>query len=200
MKPYYEHGGITIYHADCREVLPQLGQFDLLLTDPPYGINANKQTLGSGQKRFHRSGDWDKEAPEYLEQLMGLADKCCLWGGNYFQLPKTNDWLCWHKLNDGLSFSEFELAWTNFGKQCRHLQHHWGSEKKLHPTQKPLPVIRWCLRQADMPEAGSIFDPFMGSGTTLEAAKLNGYTATGIEIDEKYCEIAANRLAQEVLF
>jgi len=120
-------------------------------------------------------------------------------GGNYFAdvLSPTNGWLIWHKLNDGRSFSECEMAWTNYGKQVRHLSHHWSGEIKIHPTQKPLPVIKWCITQA--PLALSVIDPFCGSGTTLVAAKDSGILATGIEIEERYCESAANRLRQSVL-
>jgi len=89
------------------------------------------------------------------------------------------------------------MAWTNYGKQVRHLSHHWSGEIKIHPTQKPLPVIKWCITQA--PLALSVIDPFCGSGTTLVAAKDSGILATGIEIEERYCESAANRLRQSVL-
>ncbi len=105
------------------------GQEVNLLTDPPYGINANKQTLGTGKKRFHRGDNWDIEVPDFY-YILALVNKAIIWGGNYFadKLPINNDWLCWHKKNDGLSFSEFELAWTNLGKNCRMLAHHWGGE------------------------------------------------------------------------
>ena len=204
-EPYYDDGkGIVIYNGRCEEVLPLLGKFDLLLTDPPYGIGVGKMTLGSGQsskrkrERFDKE-DWDAEKPN-IASLTTMAVCSCIWGGNYFSdvLPPTNDWLVWHKDNDNLSFSEAEFAWTNFGKQSRVLRHHWGREKKQHPTQKPLVVIRWCLGFA--PNSKTILDPFMGSGTTLLAAKLEGRQAVGIELSEKYCEIAANRLSQGVLF
>ena len=200
MTPYYDHDGITIYHGDCRDVLPLLEPVDLVLTDPPYGIGANKQTLGTGRKKFSRGDDWDANRVEWLPELLEKGQHVCIWGGNYYAdcLPATNDWLVWHKDNDGLSFSEVELAWTNFGKQARHLTHHWGGEVKQHPTQKPLPVMRWCLSY--LPDANTVLDPFMGSGTTLVAAKREGRRAIGIEIEERYCEIAANRLRQGVLF
>lgn len=207
IEPYYDRDGITIYNADCREVLPELVElekFDLLLTDPPYGIDAANMTMGRGQsdkpkgKRIADS-DWDKERPD-ITFLMDSASLMCIWGGNYFtdSLPPTNDWLVWHKKNDDRSFSEFEMAWSNFGKQSRHFSHHWGGEKKVHKTQKPLPVMRWCL--SFVPDAETILDPFMGSGTTLVAAKMEGRQAVGVEINEKYCEAAVNRLSQGVLF
>ena len=202
--PFYQDASCTIYNADCREILPLLPRFDLLLTDPPYGINAAKMTMGKGQSdkpkaaRFEKS-EWDANRPD-LRLSFGAADKHCVWGGNYFSdvLAPTNDWLVWHKQNDGRSFSECELAWTNFGKQTRHFSWSWlhGGEDKLHPTQKPVPLMRWCLTHA--PDAQTILDSFMGSGTTLVAAKLEGRKAVGIEINKKYCEIAANRLRQSV--
>ena len=203
-KPYYDEGGITIYNADCRQVLPFLDVMDLVLTYPPYGINATKMTMGKGQsskpkaKRFNSS--WcDENIPRNLNQVLDAAKYACIWGGNYMTqfLEPTNDWLVWHKKNDDRSFSECEFAWTNFGCQSRHLSHNWGGELKSHPTQKPLDVIRWCFRW--VPEdVQAVIDPFMGSGTTLVAARLEGRKAVGIELEERYCEIAVNRLQQRV--
>ncbi len=195
--PYYEDSGITIYHGDARDIIPSL-TFDSVITDPPYGIDAAKMTMGAGiRKRFGKS-DWDAGRVD-LGFLDGVGGSICVWGGNYYTdvLPPTNDWLVWHKKNDGRSFSECELAWTNFGKQTRILAHHWGGEQKRHATQKPLAVMRWCVGMAG--DAGVVLDPFMGSGTTLRAAKDAGLTAIGIELDEASCEIAASRLAQGVL-
>ena len=196
MKPYYDHAGIQIYLGDCREILPGLPRPDAIVTDLPYGINACRMTLGKGKKEFHR-GDWDGQKPE-LGFLLSAAQWLCIWGGNYFagSLPESNDWLIWHKLNDGRSFSECEMAWTNYGLQTRHLSHHWAGEIKDHPTQKPEDVIRWAIRI--IPDnAQLILDPFMGSGTTLVAAKNLGRKAIGIDIEERYCEIAAKRLARK---
>lgn len=198
MKPYYSEAGIQIFHGDCREVLAQLGAFDLMVTDPPYGIDACGMTLGKGKKDFHR-GDWDRDRPE-ISAILSASTLACIWGGNYFSdvLPPSNDWLVWHKVNDGRSFSECELAWTNYGKNTRHLSYHWSGEVKVHPTQKPMPVMRWCIAIAPG-DVRTVVDPFMGSGTTLEAAKNMGLQAIGIEIEEKYCEIAARHLSQGVL-
>ncbi len=161
-----------------------------VITDPPYGINANKQTLGTGKKQFHRGDNWDAEAPD-VAWLQTFADQVIIWGGNYFAdtLPPTNDWLCWHKKNDGLSFSEFELAWTNLGKNCRILSHHWGGEEKQHPTQKPCAVIEWCLQLTN----GSVFDPFSGSGTTFIAAEKAKRACYGMELDPAYCDVIVKR-------
>jgi site-specific DNA-methyltransferase (adenine-specific) len=188
-------GDATLYLGDCMEILPTLDKVDAVITDPPYGISANKQTLGKGKKQFERGGDWDESAPE-LALCFSAADFLCFWGGNYFadQLPVTNDWLIWHKVNDGRSFSECEMAWSNFGRQTRHLSHHWSGEEKAHPTQKPLPVMLWCIEQSG--RAMSILDPFMGSGTTGVAALQLGRKFIGIEREEKYFDIACRRIKQ----
>lgn len=186
-------GNATLYLGDCRDILPTLPKVDAVITDPPYGIRANKQTLGKGKKEFDRGGDWDNEAPD-IRGLFALAPLVCVWGGNYFadQLPVSNDWLIWHKLNDGRSFSECELAWSNFGKQTRHISHHWSGEEKEHPTQKPLPVMLWCVQQAG--DAQIIMDPFMGSGTTGVACTNLGRSFIGIEREPKYFDIACRRI------
>lgn len=198
-----EIGLATLYLGDCVDILPALGKVDAVVTDPPYGIKANKQSLGKGKKEFYRGDNWDDQPPN-LKIWVKFASLVCFWGGNYFadQLPISNDWLVWHKKNDGRSFSECELAWTNFGKQIRHLSHHWSGEEKQHPTQKPLPVMEWCIKQ--IPEAKSILDPFMGSGTTGVAAVQMGRKFIGIEREPKYFEIACKRIEdaqrQEKLF
>jgi site-specific DNA-methyltransferase (adenine-specific)/modification methylase len=196
-------GDATLYLGDCREILPTLPHVDAVITDPPYGISANKQTLGKGKKQFERGSDWDSAAPD-LSICLAAANLVCFWGGNYFadQLPVSNDWLIWHKVNDGRSFSECEMAWTNFGRQTRHLSHHWSGEEKMHPTQKPLQVMLWTIEQAGTPD--SILDPFLGSGTTGVAAARLGRSFIGIEREPKYFEIACRRIEdaqrQESLF
>lgn len=176
------------------ELLLDGNEAELLLTDPPYGIDADKMTLGTGKKQFHR-GDWDSKKPN-LNIFFNYADKQIIWGGNYFAdtLPVNNDWLCWHKKNDNLSFSEFELAWTNLGKNTRHISHHWGGEKKKHPTQKPLDVILWCL--SIIKKYKNILDPFLGSGSTLIACEKTKRVCYGMEFDPHYCDVIINRWEQ----
>lgn len=208
VEPYYDQDGITIYNADCREVLPQLGTFDLLLTDPPYGIGADKMTLGNGKKKIYRGNEgWDSLPPDdkTIDAVISTAAHSIVWGGNYFGLPAARCYLVWDKATGDNDYADCELAWTSLNKVVKKFLHPWvGSNAKdkgsvrVHPTQKPLALMRWCLSL--VPEAATIFDPFMGSGTTLEAARLEGRQAVGIEINEKYCEAAVNRLAQGVLF
>jgi hypothetical protein len=163
-----------------------------LLTDPPYGIKANKQTLGTGKKKFHRGEDWDNEVPDFF-YILALINQAIIWGGNYFtnRLDVTNDWLCWHKKNDGLSFSEFELAWSNVGKNCRLFAHHWGGETKMHPTMKPIKVMEWCISFLD---EKPILDIFCGSGSTMVAAHQLNRKCYGMELDPKYCQVIIDRM------
>lgn len=199
MKPYYEHAGIVIYHGDCREILPTLGPVDLVLTDPPYGIGK----LGGkwGKKHLLR---WDY-APgldgELLHSVMEMGRFHCIWGGNYFDLPPSRCWLVWYKRDSVPSSADVELAWTSIDANAKLIDHTiaaTNAERVGHPTQKPLAVMKWSI--GVFPNyVETILDPFMGSGTTLVAAKNLGRRAIGIEIEERYCEIAAKRLAQEVL-
>lgn len=166
---------------------------DMVMTDPPYGINAEKMTIGTGKKDFHRGENWDSERPD-ISVCFDVAPLVCIWGGNYFadKLPITNDWLIWHKKNDGLSFSECEMAWTNFGVNCRHISHHWGKEKKQHITMKPLSVIAWAIERAKE-KAMLVVDLFGGSGSTLIACEQLDRTCYMMELDPKYCDIIIKR-------
>lgn len=213
MKPYYSDAACTIYHGDCREFLPELHGVDLLLTDPPYGIGADKgkphKSANSGffDIAFRRSyaDTWDKRPADALLQSLSLIGPAIIWGGNYFShcLPESQFWLVWDKENTMPSFGDCELAWTNFDRKSVKMFRYSGNglmareKAREHPTQKPLALMQWCLGFAL--EAQTILDPFMGSGTTLRAAKDLGRKAIGIEISEEYCELAAKRLAQEVL-
>jgi len=215
VKPYYEHAGITIYHGDCREILPQLPKVDAVITDPPYGIKqangmggCGYDGFGKGMKRQPRqyAGNWDDERPqpELLMAIASFAPKAIIWGGNYFTdcLPVGRKWLIWDKCQTMPSFSDVELAWTNLDGIALKMFRLNGSglmaveQDRVHPTQKPVDLMQWCIAK---PDAQTILDPFMGSGTTLVAAKNLGRKAIGIELEERYCEIAAKRLAQEVL-
>ena len=212
IKPYYEHDGIVIYNCDNREVLPTLPKFDLLLTDPPYGIGADNQDriLSRGKlanPRNYGVSHWDKERPDprIIEASIRSADIAVVWGGNYFGLEASSCWLVWDKDNSG-DFADCELAWTNMKRAVRKFKWRWNGmlqeemgdkkENRVHPTQKPLALMRWCLSFA--PDAKTILDPFMGSGTTLVAAKREGRKAVGIELEERYCEAAVKRLQQGV--
>jgi site-specific DNA-methyltransferase (adenine-specific) len=205
-RPYYERGGITIYHGDCREILPSI-KADVVVTDPPYGlgIDGAKATITNGvqvRKAYDFLG-WDSKIPdeECLRAAFGAAQNLACFGGNYFShvLPPSRGWMVWDKAQRGLSMSDCELIYTSLSVPSRILTFHRAElwrERPQHPTQKPTALVTEVIQ---MFEDGLILDPFMGSGTTLRAAKDLGRKAIGIEIEERYCEIAAKRLGQEVL-
>ena len=216
MTPYYEHAGITIYHGDCRDVMPHV-TCDAVVTDPPYGINLNTDTSrfsgGSPESQARRGrhghhperpivGDREPFDPS---PMLACGQDQIIWGWNHFadRLPR-GACLVWLKRYDAAfqSFlSDAEVAWLSrgHGVYCRRdLSNSAICAERVHPTQKPVTLMSWCL--SFIPKARHILDPYMGSGTTLVAAKNAGLRATGIEIEERYCEAAAKRLSQEVLF
>jgi DNA modification methylase len=203
MKPYYQDEAVTIYHGDCREVVPQLGKFDLLLTDPPYGIGEHGgacRTRGRPGYSKHVNMGWDNERPDVdvFRIMLESAPVAIIWGGNYFadMLPPTMGWLYWRKLMGG-DFSDGELAWTSRKAALREFTKCPKGMDKGHPCEKPIELLTWCIGIAG-DDVKTILDPFAGSGTTGRAAKDLGRKAVLIEREERYCEIAAKRMAQEV--
>jgi site-specific DNA-methyltransferase (adenine-specific) len=207
VKPYYSEPGIDIYLGDCREILPSLPKVDLVLTDPPYGMNWKSQpfkgkdgTFGKSYPMIH-GDDGPFDPTPWL-----LYPKVCLWGYNHFaeRLPKGTV-LVWLKNSDdsfGTFLSDAELAWVKggHGVWCKRDFSMKGiTTTRQHPNQKPVKLMEWALQFMDAKENETVLDPFMGSGTTLRAAKDLGRKAIGIEIEEKYCEIAVRRLRQEVM-
>lgn len=214
MKPYYQDKQTTIYLGDCREILPHLEPVDLVLTDPPYGIGEaagkNKSRGNLAVAKDYGNDSWDDEPVdgELLQLVLNAGASLILFGGNYYALNPATCWLIWDKLNGDNDFADCEIAWTNLPGSIRRIVWQWngmirrGHEQRWHPTQKPLEVMKWCIQQADIKrkkEHKTVLDPFAGSGTTLRAAKDMGRVAIGIEREEKYCEIAAKRMSQEVL-
>jgi site-specific DNA-methyltransferase (adenine-specific) len=207
--PYYQDESVCVYHGDCREVLPFLPKSDLLLTDPPYGIgrDGQKASTGShgGRKPYEHLGWDDVRPPSWLIQmLLPQAAMHIVWGGNYFAdvLPQGTKWLVWDK-GQRIYQSDCELAWTSLiGAQRIYTLNRVAlmTDGACHPTQKPEQLMRWCIEQADgQSVVGAVLDPFMGSGTTLVAAKRLGRKAIGIERELKYCELAVERLRQSAL-
>lgn len=213
MKPYYQDQSVTIYHGDCRQIVPQLGNFDLLLTDPPYGI-FKKSNDGKmfGNKTIYsedkKATQWDvKPTQEDLDTIKNACELFVIWGGNYFadSLGSCPGILVWNKKTGNNSYADGEAAFSNVTGTMRIFTHQWcgafkdseRGKKAMHPTQKPLEVIKWCINLAG--NVQTILDPYAGSGTTGRAAKDLGKQAVLIEMDEQYCEIAAQRMAQEVL-
>lgn len=206
MKPHYSHAGIEIYHGDCREVLPKLSAVGAFISDPPYGMNYKPLRGSNGSKRWSGGvfGDDTEFDPSHLLDVPAV-----LWGANWYShnLPGHGGWLVWNKTADhkkkGFVASDCELAFASDATRVHQFGLQWGGESRggepfFHPTQKPTALMAWCFQF--VPVDVVVCDPYMGSGPTLRAAKDLGRRAIGIEIEERYCEIAAKRLAQEVLF
>ena len=222
--PYYEADGITIYHGDCAEVAPLLGRFDLVLTDPPYGVNAPTMNKSAGRDRLRSDATriWTatEHAPVFGDDrpldpslLLSLSSRLILWGANNYasKLPDSPCWLVWDRKCERAADSditECELAAVigHRFKTVRIFRHMWAGfqrdsevgQKVLHPTQKPVSLMTWCL--SFFPDVRTVIDPFMGSGPVARACKDLGLRYVGIERERKYCDIAVRRLAQQTLF
>ena len=191
-------GDCRLILGDCREVLPLLPRFDLVLTDPPYGIAFAAQPTKWQRRDGKAPEDWDNApAPDWLMGLMReKAEALIVWGGNYYSLPPTRGWLAWRKPDAPPSMADLELAWTSMDMNSKMLDQSisaTNAERVGHPTQKPLRVMAWSLSFA--PGAQTVCDPFMGSGTTGVACAQLGKAFTGIERERKYFDIACERIA-----
>ena len=206
ISPYYDHAGITIYCGDCREILP-LVEADVMVTDPPYGCSA---TTGRGGEYdgFLIVGDVDTAARDSVLSLW--SGPAILFGSPRISRPSCRSVLVWakgeHTGMGDLSFpwkpdyEEIYIIGDGFAgaRTSSVLQYNARTDSgRMHPTEKPVVLMANLIRKCP---PGAVLDPFMGSGTTLVAAKQLGRKAIGIEISERYCEIAAKRLAQEQLF
>lgn len=188
-------GDATLYLGDCREILPTIGKVDAVVTDPPYGVGINKSNRLSVSRGF--GGEtWDDQ-PADLSWLVPMGVPSIVWGGNYFDLPPTRAPLVWDKNNAGRDFADFELAWTNLDMVARRIIFRPMNMDggKIHPTQKPIDVMMWCL--SFLKEYKTILDPYMGSGSTGVACAKSGRFFIGIERDEKYFDIACRRIEEE---
>ena len=205
-EPYYDRDGITIYHGDCREILPTIGITDLLLTDPPYGVDFD-----------YASHDDTREAWAELMQFvvswcrdnatMAIMPSCRINELPFIYATIPPDWLiAWYKGSPGttayIGFNDWEPLLV-YGKPKGIQMHDYFYAQPApappggHPCPKPIRWAAWLIQRASN-TGDMVVDPFMGSGTTLRAAKDLGRRAIGIEIDERYCEIAAQRLSQSV--
>lgn len=205
-------GLATLYLGDCREIAPSLPRPAAVITDPPYGIAHQKGASGkrgaySGRHDVRRNGDAIAGDAEPFDPAPWLtaADAVVLWGANHFaqRLPHGR-WLAWNKLG-GMepwdSFSDVEFAWHSERGADRIFSHLWkglcqagAGEKRDHPTQKPVALMRWCIEQAKVAPGGLILDPYLGSGSTGVAAVQMGHPFTGIEIDPRYFDTACRRI------
>jgi DNA modification methylase len=196
-----EHiGNATLYLGDCRDILPTLGKVDAVVTDPPYGIGEDggrfRDRKGGGHRVLPKMG-WDRAPPNgsLFDMVLGAGWQHIIWGGNYFtdNLPVSRGWLYWDKKMGG-DFSDGELAWTSLDMVLKAYSQCNKMPGKEHPTQKPVELLRWCL--GFLPDAETILDPFMGSGTTGVACAHEGRRFIGIEREPAYFDIACRRIAE----
>lgn len=203
-------GRSTLYLGDCIDILPTLEKVDAVVTDPPYGIGIDRAMAASSgtksggmmaKKGVYIASGWDDEpmSIELANLIIDKSDCVIFWGGNYYGLPASQCWLVWDKKVNG-NFADCELAWTNMKKPVRKFEWMWngmlrqGNEvRNGHPTQKPLALMKWCIDQCTN-NPKTILDPFMGSGTTGVAAVQMGRTFIGIEREQKYFDIACERI------
>jgi DNA modification methylase len=195
-------GRATLYLGDCEAILPTLGRFDACVTDPPYGIGADKAaSKNEGKWGWVNYGetDWDAQRPSQavFDAILASSRDQIIWGGNYFTdlLPPTMQWLVWDKGQRDFSLADCEFAWSSQQKAARIFDYARARallDGKEHPTQKPVQLMKWCL--GFVPKAQTIVDPFLGSGTTGVAAVQKGLTFVGIERHEPYFDIACKRI------
>jgi DNA modification methylase len=205
--------------GDCLDVVKDIPDksIDLLLTDPPYGIKRDKGFEGFEgfggfgkpiARRRYEQDNWDSQRPKKVvfDEILRISKKAIIFGGNFFAdlLPQGTHWIVWDKLNTMPTFGDCELLWTNIDrKSVKKITYQYngllGKERwRSHPTQKPLELLKRLIDSYSEP-GDLVFDPFVGSGTTAVAAKELGRKWSGVEIQSKYCEIAEERLRQEVL-
>jgi DNA modification methylase len=198
--------GVTLYLGDCREILPTLGKVDAIVTDPPYGIELKDQKKSDGAhggRREIKIAPWEKMKPRdgVFDLFLYTAPYVVVWGGNYFAncLPPKSKWLVWDK-GQRINQSDGELAWTNIDGALRIFTLNRAAlavDGVEHTTQKPIELMKWTIGQLPS-ECNLICDPFMGSGTTGVAAVKMGRKFYGIEIEQKYFDIACKRIDEAV--
>jgi DNA modification methylase len=199
-------GLATLYLGDCRDIVPTLARPAAVITDPPYGIdygNAGCFSASHGWRNTREGLSWDTSRPptQWLAWLGAAADYVALWGGNYFAdaLPPSMGWLIWDKGQTDFSLADVEMAWTNRWQAARRLMLPRAvlvTEGGAHPTQKPVAVMRFTIDKLRVPAGGVILDPYMGSGSTGVAAVQMRHPFIGIEIEERYFDIACRRIAE----
>lgn len=185
-----------LHNVDCMEFMKSLPDkyFDLCLTDPPYGIGIANNSF----RQKHEKKEWDNKpaTKEQINNLIRVSNNQVIWGGNYFDLPPTRCFLIWDKVQpEDFSSAMVEMAWASFESPAKSFKRHVVSYEKFHPTTKPVELMVWCIDKYSK-MGDTIFDPFMGSGTTGVACAQLGRNFVGCEIDKDYFKIAEKRIKQ----
>jgi len=212
-----------IIHGDCLEYMKTVpdNYFDLVLTDPPYGIGADVGFGGGSHRGVAKKfkGDWDSSAPskKVFDEIVRISRHQIIFGANHFisKIPYDSpSWIVWDKDNGTTNFADSELAWTSHKTAVRNFKWTWNGmiqeaggkkEYREHPTQKPVELMAWCLenylvRKWDKDRKPRVFDGFAGSGTTGVACKKCGCDYVLVEKEKDYCDVIEKRLKQETLF
>lgn len=209
IEPRYQSEQVTLYCADCLEVLSQSNLIDVIIADPPYGIgeakhdNASRSCLAISKDYGIHNWDNERWSERYIFEMLSASKNQIIFGGNYYAdlLPPSPGWIVWDKHNGKNDFADCELAWTSYNRAIRQIDWTWHgmirqeNEERYHPTQKPLGVMKWIIGNYTNSN-DLILDPCMGSGTTGVAAIQLGRRFVGIEIDEKYYQIAERRIRE----
>lgn len=209
MKPDYERGPVRLYCGDCRDILPAIAdQVDAVVTDPPYGIAYNAHRSDGRLNRIAAKVDGDQVGFEPPKILFDYP--IVLWGANYYahKLPGGGAWIIWDKVCDDVREnwigSDCEVAYTNVGKTVKKISFHHvaGSGNKgsdvVHPTQKPVAVMRYSIRRLNLTIGATVVDPYIGSGTTAIAGVREGFKTIGIERDPDHFRAAVKRIDAEL--
>lgn len=215
IKPYFETRLGKLYHGDCLDVMPEIISVNLVLTDPPYGVNEmtrrkNKSRNNIAKVKDYGEYTWDSQIPgiSYFYEMKRVGNNQIIFGGNYFvnHLYNSPCWIVWDKVNGDSDFADCELAWTSFNTAVRKYIWRWNGmlqekmgnnkEKRVHPNQKPVGLFMAILRDYSK-KNDLILDPYLGSGTTAIACERLNRRWIGIEISKEYCDIAVERIKKE---
>jgi len=215
IEPTDKIGNITLYNADCMEVMKTFKdkQFSLAIVDPPYGIGFGKfnrtNKTGNGERikaNKYKNSEWDSAIPnkEYFDELFRVSENQIVWGGNYFPYLWCNGckgFIFWYKGNPVPNFADGELAWTSFNKVAKQFDYRYygalegktSASDKIHPTQKPVKLYEWILKNYAK-EGDTILDTHFGSLSIGIACEKLGFELTAIELDKDYYRMAKQRL------
>ena len=186
---------IEYFNEDCMTGMARYPDkhFDLAIVDPPYGIGISSNPV----RQAHTKKQWDSNVPDliYFEELKRVSKNQIIWGGNYYDLPPTQNYIVWNKLQPiDFSLAMCELAWCSIQKPIKMFTYSVLTERnKIHPTQKPVALYKWLLKNYAKP-GDKILDTHVGSASSLIACYDMGFDAVGFELDEDYYNESKQRL------